>query len=50
MKVISIEYHHKTEQEQKDNPYWTGLTIELEDGTKLQQNTTDVVEPFSKIK
>lgn len=43
-KVKNIYYCEKTKKEE----YRTGFIFELEDGTKLLENSTSPIEPYSK--
>jgi len=48
--VKHVYYREPTPAERKENPYWTGLVLELENGLKFQQNSTDCIQTYSVIK
>jgi len=49
IKVKNIFYHEPTEYERGKRPFATGLIFELENGIKLRENSTDVVQTLETI-
>lgn len=49
-KVVGIYYRELTDEERKQNKFFTGLILELENGVLLQGNATDTSVPFSEWK
>lgn len=42
-------YKEPTSEERKKDPYWTGLSMQLENGLIFRSNSTDPVHPFSLL-
>ena len=47
--IKAMFYREKTSEECKEQPYWTGLSIQLENGLIFHHNSTDVIQPFSLL-